>query len=139
MHPFSAAAPQAQHTPPAARRSLAIIVFAFCISFFAWILTVIKLDPFESTGLALFFFFLSLFVTLTSLFTLLGFFVRRFVTRNEILYNHFNVSLRQGLLLSLCTLILLTFLLLGVLTWWDGFLVVLIAFLFEWYFSYSPR
>lgn len=131
--------PQAHHTPPAARRSLAIIIFAFVISCFAWLLTIMKLDPFESTGLALFFFFLSLFVTLTSLFTLLGFFVRRVVTRNEILYNHFNVSLRQGLLLSLCTLILLTFLLLGVLTWWDGFLVVLIAFLFELYFSYSPR
>lgn len=138
MHSVSSL-PQAHHTPPAARKSLATIIFAFAVSCLAWILTIIKLDPFESTGLALFFFFLSLFVTLMSLFTLMGFFVRRFVTRNEILYNHFNVSLRQGLLLSLCTLILLTFLMLGVLTWWDGFLVVLIAFLFELYFSYSPR
>ncbi len=111
------------------------LIIAGGISTVGWLVVVMKLDPYESTGLALALFFLSLLIALTCIFTLTGFYLRKWVTQNEVSISYINTSIRQGLLLSLCTIICLAFLLLGVLTWWNGLLVVAIIVLLESYIT----
>lgn len=105
------------------------------VSWAAWGMVIAKLDPYESTSLALGLFFISLFFAFIGLFTVIGFGLRRWIGKNEIYYHHLSVSLRQGLLLSLCTLLCIGFLMLGVLKWWNGLLVVTMAVLIEMYIT----
>ncbi len=117
------------------QRYIQPLIMAGGISWLSWIVVILKLNPYESTGLALALFFLSLLISLTCTFTLLGFYLRKWITRNEIGVSYINTSIRQGLLLSLCTLTSLAFLMLGVLTWWNGLLVVAIIVLLEFYIT----
>ena len=112
---------------------MVILTFAAIISWLAFYLVITKLDPFLSTGLALALFFISLFFALTSSFTIVGFYLRVWLNKNEIYYDHINVSLRQGILLTLITLGSLMFQLLGVLTWWSGLLLIAAITMIEFY------
>ena len=112
---------------------IVIITFAAIISWMAFYLVITKLDPFVSTGLSLALFFISLFFALTSTFTVIGFYLRVWFNKNEIYYDHINVSLRQGILLTLITLGSLMFQLLGVLTWWSGLLLIAAITMIEFY------
>lgn len=114
-------------------RYIVIISFAAIIAWLAFYLVVTKLDPFVSTGLALALFFISLFFALTSTFTIAGFYLRVWFNKNEIYYDHINVSLRQGILLTLIALGSLLFQLLGVLTWWSGLLLIAAITMIEFY------
>lgn len=116
-------------------RYIAIIGFAGALAWIGWFLVLNKLNPFESAGLALSFFFITLLIALTSTFTVFGFYFRVWLYKNEIFYKHINVALRQGLLLSLLTIFSLVFQMMRVLTWWSGLLLVVIAMLLEFYFS----
>ncbi|MBU1019307.1 MAG: hypothetical protein ABII07_00980 [Patescibacteria group bacterium] len=111
------------------------LLIASAISWVGWTVVMLKLDPYESTGLALALFFLSLLIALTCTFSILGFYLRKWITANEANISYINTSIRQGLLLSLCTLICLSFLMLGVLTWWNGLLVVAVIVLLEFYIT----
>ncbi|EKD63547.1 MAG: hypothetical protein ACD_51C00259G0020 [uncultured bacterium] len=115
------------------KRYLKPLITAGAISWAGFTVVLTKLDPYESTGLALALFFLSLLIALTCTFTVTGFYLRKWITSNEVGISYVNTSIRQGLLLSLCTLICLAFLLLGVLTWWNGLLVVTVIVLLEFY------
>jgi hypothetical protein len=115
-------------------RYLAIIGAAGVFSWIAWVVVINKLDPFESTGLALGLFYLSLFFALICTFTVLGFYFRVWLNRNEIYYNHINIALRQGFFLTAIALGCLTFQLLGVLTWWSGLLFIATVTMVEFYF-----
>lgn len=119
------------------RRYLIPIALAAFLSWISWLLVIIKIDPYLSTKIALILFFLTLFSSLVCTFTIIGFIIRRKVSHNEILFSYIGISLRQAILLTFCALGSLFFLLLGVLTWWDGFLLVLIASLIEFYISSS--
>ena len=110
-----------------------IIGTAALVSWLAFYMVIQKLDPFASTGLALALFFVSLFFALTSSFTIIGFYIRVWFNRNEIYYDHINVSLRQGILLTLITLGCLMFQLLNALTWWSGLLLIAAVTMIEFY------
>lgn len=113
---------------------LAIIAAAGVFSWIAWIMVINKLDPFESTGLALGLFYMSLFFALVCTFTVFGFYFRVWLNRNEIYYNHINIAFRQGFLLTMIALGCLTFQLIGVLTWWSGLLFIATVTMVEFYF-----
>lgn len=116
-------------------RYLAIIGVAGVVSWIAWVVVINKLDPTQSPGLALGLFYLSLFFALTCTFTVLGFYFRMWLNKNEIFYNHIHIAFRQGLLLTFIALGCLTFLLMGVLTWWSGLLLIGVVTLVEFYFA----
>ncbi len=115
------------------QRYIMIIGSAALISWLAFYLVIEKLDPWASTGLALALFFISLFFALTCTFTVIGFYIRVWFNKNEIYYDHINVSLRQGILLTLIALGCLLFQLLGVLTWWSGLLLIAAVTMIEFY------
>lgn len=115
-------------------RYLAIIAIAGVLCWIAWIVVLNKLDPFESTGLALGMFFLSLSLALACSLTIVGFYLRVWLNKNEIYYQHINIAFRQGLLLTLIVIGVLAFHLMGVLTWWSGLLYIAAVTLIEFYF-----
>lgn len=113
---------------------LAIIGSAGLVSWVAWAVVINKLDPFESTGLALGLFYLSLFFALTCTFTVIGFYFRVWLNKNEIYYQHIHTAFRQGVLLTIIALACLTFQIIGILTWWSGLLIIASITLIELYF-----
>ncbi|HCW32836.1 MAG: hypothetical protein UT55_C0093G0009 [Candidatus Peregrinibacteria bacterium GW2011_GWE2_39_6] len=117
--------------PQRYRRYLLPMAIVSFLGWMAWVIVIFKLDPFESTGWILVLFFLSLFLALIGSFTLLGFGLRCWLGKEEVSYYHLTVALRQGILLSLCTLLCVGFLMLGILKWWNGFLLLIIAVLVE--------
>jgi hypothetical protein len=114
-------------------RYVMIIGAAGLISWIAFYLVLSRLTPYETSGIALGLFFVSLFFALACSFTVIGFYLRVYFNRNEIYYDHINVSLRQGVLLTLIALGCLLFQLLGVLTWWSGLLLIGAVTLVEFY------
>ena len=115
-------------------RYLSVIGIAGVVSWIAWFVVINKLDPVTSLGLSLGLFYLSLLVALTCTFTILGFYVRLWLNKNEVYHQHVHIAFRQGLLLTLITLGCLTFQILRTLTWWSGLLLIGIVTLVELYF-----
>src|SRR3989339_1806360 len=91
---------------------------ASIISWSAFAVVIIKVDPYVSKDIALLLFFLTLFFSLTTTLTIIGFLLRKKFYHNEIFHHHLGISLRQAILLTLCAIGCLAFLFLGVLTWW---------------------
>lgn len=116
-------------------RYIAFIAGSGLFSWIAFLLVLTKLSPYESLGLSLTFFFLTMFIALSCTFAVLGFYFRLWLFKNEIFYKHINVALRQGVFLSLIVALSLVFQMLKVLTWWSGILLIIIAVLLELYFS----
>jgi Na+/melibiose symporter-like transporter len=116
-------------------RILSYVALASFISWSAWLLVFLKLDPFESPELALPLFFFSFFLALAGTFTILLFFIKKWRTHDEVFVKHVMISLRQGLLLSFCASICLALLMLGLLRVWNGLLIVIFITLLEFYFS----
>jgi hypothetical protein len=118
-------------------RYLLYIAVAGLLSWGALFLVVYKLRPDESTALALGLFFVSLFFALSCSFAVLGYFFRLWFQRNEIFYNHLNIALRQGVLLSVIAVGCLSLQIMRILNWWLGLLLILAVTLLEFYFSSS--
>lgn len=113
---------------------LAFVAAAGLVSWIAWFIVLTKLDPFESTALALILFFVSLFFAMGCTFTVIGFYFRLWLNKNEIYSNHIAISFRQGIELTVIACGCVLFLILGVLNWWSGFLLILAVSLVELYF-----
>jgi len=114
---------------------LLILLVAGILAWVAFVTVIFKFDPYQSTSLALAFFYLSLLIALSCTFTLVGYFFRIWLYKNEIFYFHINISLRQGIILSLIAVSCLVLLMLDVLTWWSGGLLISAAVLLEFYFA----
>ncbi len=116
-------------------RILSLILFATLLTWSAWFLVVYKLDPFENPDLALPFFFASSLFAFTGTFTLVLFFLKKWRIKEHLTVKHILISLRQGILLSLCTCLCLALLMIGLLRVWNGLLIVALMMLLEFYMS----
>ncbi len=126
------------------KKYLAPLVIITVISWTAFILVLIRLEPcrsYSSTGfcgsvstIGVILFGLSLFFALTGLYTILGYLSRILFYKQEVHVNHFNISLRQGILLSTCSEAALIFLSVNVLRWWTALLLFGMIVLIEFYF-----
>lgn len=116
-------------------RYITFIAISGLFAWLGWALVLTNLSPFGNLPLALSFFFITLFIALTSTFSVVGFYFRLWLLKNEIFYKHINVALRQGVFLSLIAVFCLVFQMVRVLTWWSGLLLVVVFVLLELYFS----
>ena len=110
------------------------LVLAALVSLTSLYLVVNRIDPFSDETLGLVLFFLSLFFSVSSVLSLIGYALRMTFYRDELFLNHFNVSLRQGIILGICIVALMGLQVLRTLTWWNGLLIVIISFFVEIYF-----
>jgi len=104
------------------------------VCWLAFGLILFYINPYNSGPLGLTAFYVSLFFASVGTLTLIGFYLRVWFSKNEVLFAHVNPSFRQAILLSIIlvgSLVLQGF---GLLTWWDGALFVLAIVLLEFYF-----
>jgi len=112
----------------------------FC--WLAWITVLYNINPETAGFIGIFLFYASLLVAVVGTLALLGFFFRVWFSREEIVYKHVGISLRQAFLFGL--LIVGSLLLQGsrLLTWWNGLLFILGLTVLELFFltrQNSPR
>ena len=110
------------------------IFIASVFGWASWGVVINKLSPYASPLPALALFYISLFIALTATFALLGYYLRVWLNKSEVYFQHINIALRQGVFLSILMCTGLIFQRLRVLTWWDGLLLVLVMILIEFYF-----
>lgn len=99
-----------------------------------WILVLFNIDPEKSGAVGQFLFYGSTFLLFSGIFILFFTWLGKKSDGETAEVVHISVSFRQGVLLSLLTLILLFFQQNRILTWWDGLLAVAGIFLIELYF-----
>lgn len=111
------------------------ILLATLLSWGAWIVVINRLSPYsQDKNLAFLMFFASLFFAVSGTLTLLGYFLRIYLHRNEVFFSHIGTSLRQGVLLSIFMCICLVFQMYRVFTWWNAGLLLLSLGLIEVFF-----
>lgn len=91
-------------------------------------------NPYNSGAIGLIAFYVSLFFASIGTLTLIGFYLRVWFSKNEILFAHVNPSFRQAILLSIILVGSLFLQAFKLLTWWDGSLFVISIVLVEFYF-----
>ena len=119
------------------RTYLLLFAFATIIAWVGWISIVIQVDPTAADGIMLFAFYLSFFVGLFGLFSLIGFFFRVWFSPKERMFQHLGASSRQGALLSgfLCVLLYLQSN--AYLYWWNILLLLMAIIIIEFFFLSS--
>jgi len=79
-------------------------------------------------------FFISLFLFLLCLFTILGFYARRRISNNEVLYYNLRTAFRQGTIAALYATLIMVMQAARLLTWWDAILLGLALIFFDVFF-----
>lgn len=80
-------------------------------------------------------FFIALFLILICITTILGFYGRRRLTNNEVLYKNLRNAFRQGTLISLYLVVLLILRAADLLNWWDAALLLVSVISFDMFFK----
>lgn len=104
----------------------------FC--FVAFGLIVFYIDPFDTGLVGYLCFYLSLFFSLIGAYTLGGFYLRLWFSRNEVIYAHVAPSFRQAVLLAMIVIGCLLLQAFRLLTWWDAVLFAASVVLLEFFF-----
>jgi hypothetical protein len=99
----------------------------------AWVLTIVNTNPGQGGQPALLSFYISFFFALLGTLTLVGYFVRRYRSRNEQKYAHIRTAFRQGALAGVVVVAALLLQATRLASWWDILLLVLISSLLELY------
>ncbi|MFH1890890.1 MAG: hypothetical protein ABIJ91_05010 [Candidatus Kuenenbacteria bacterium] len=103
----------------------------------AWFEVLFFVNPLSTGPIGFVLFYLSLFLTLWGIFSIIGFLARYIFKKNEFAYNHVKTSFRQGFLFSL--------LLAGssflqsykLLVWWNLLLLIGLLAIVEYFFTFS--
>lgn len=104
----------------------------FC--WLAWGLVLYYVNPQEANLIGFLSFYLSLFFASVGTLTLIGFYLRVWFSKNEVLFSHVNPAFRQAILLSIILIVSLILQSFRILTWWDGGLLIASVALLEFYF-----
>ncbi|MFH1551305.1 MAG: hypothetical protein ABIC36_00295 [bacterium] len=114
------------------------LIITILLSSVCLIAIIIYFNPFSSGLVAFILFYLSLFISLTGIFTLLGLFIRRISRKrrtplpcNKVI-RQMEISFRQGLFLSIIFISALILQSQRVLAWWYLLILVVIVGLVEW-------
>lgn len=122
------------------------LIMVSIISWTSFFVVLLRLEPCRTysvnfcadpSTLGILLFFLSLFFALTTLFTLIGYLARIHFYKGEMYINQFNIALRQGILLAICSEAAMGLLALDILRWWTALLLFVLILLMEFYFLSS--
>lgn len=108
---------------------LGIIVFSAVLLYIIYFV-----DP-ERGLIAFGSFFLSFFLLLVSLFTIIGFYLRKRISNNEVLYMNLKTAFRQGTLVGLYGTLLLVMQAAQILNIWDAVLLAVIIIVMDLFFK----
>lgn len=112
--------------------TLARIGAAALLSLASLLVILFHVSPLASPAVAVPFFFLTVFLSVSSTSTLLCYFIwSRLSIEGMDAGRKLSLSFREGLLLATATVLVFLFLILEILTWWIGLLIYLVFFLIE--------
>lgn len=113
-----------------------IVAFFTFISIISVVIVIFKMNPYDADfgEIAILSFYLSLFFSLFGIFTLIGFYIRKWFLNYEITNEEFNVSVRQGIIIAFYVICILFFYDIDVLTITNIALITFIVFLTELFF-----
>ncbi len=117
------------------KKRVSILLGIFLMILLTLILIVFKLNPYEQTTLALILFMISFFLAMGSLYSGILLAIKLWRMKEEWPLSSLAISVRQGYILSLGTVLCLALLVLGLLRLWNGVLIVILITLLEAYFS----
>lgn len=120
------------------RTYLLLFTFATVLAWVGWMTILVQIDPTVADGIMLFAFYVSFFIALFGLFSLVGFFFRVWFSEETRMFTHLGVSSRQGALLAGFLSVLLFLQAGGYLFWWNMLLLLLAIVIIE-YFFISPN
>lgn len=108
------------------------IAIAALLSASSLLVILFRVSPLSAPGIAVPLFFLTVFLMIASLATLLCFGIwSRLSVEGMDSGRKISVSLREGIFLGFATILLFAFQILGILTWWIGILIYVIFVLVE--------
>lgn len=110
------------------------MTFTTLICWIAWLVVLYYFNPDEAGFIGFLLFYLSLFFACLGTFSLLGFFVRVWFSKEQIIFRHLGVATRQSLWFSMLVLITLLLQAAGFLKWWSILFLVLFLLLLEFFF-----
>ncbi len=94
------------------------------ISFAAWIYVLLNVDPTKTNVLGFAFFYISLGLALTGLFSLIGFGTRKIFMKKELDFRHVYVSFRQAVFISFILVVVLLLESNNLFTWLNVILLI---------------
>ncbi len=80
-------------------------------------------------------FFISLFLLLVCFTTIVGFYIRRKASNNEIIFRNLKSAFRQGTLIALYFTVLMIMRAANLLNWWDAALLAVSVIAFDMFFK----
>lgn len=107
------------------------MTFSAILGWIAWILVLIYVDPFKAGFVGFVFFYLSLFFALIGTLSVIGYFIRSKVHKEEITYQQVSNAFRQAILLAIFvagSLFLKSF---GLLNWFNIIIFIIALVLLE--------
>ncbi len=112
---------------------LLYMLFATVLSWIGFLVVVFLVNPYEIGILSLIVFYLVLALAIIGTFTILGFLWRRLFSKEELAFYHVIVSFRQALWLALVLNINLYLQSLGLFSWLNAILIILVLALIEFF------
>ncbi|MBU0624769.1 hypothetical protein KKF05_00315 [Patescibacteria group bacterium] len=117
------------------RQYLSLMLAGTVLSWGAVILIITMIDPTSSNFVVLAIFYISIFLALTGMFSVLGFISRVFILKKRLLLSRqVAVSFRQAVITALLIVTLLFLQSKAMLTWWNALLIVAIMTVVESFF-----
>lgn len=102
----------------------------FC--WLAWFFIIGSVDPKEAGIVGFLFFYLSLFLALAGTCAIIGFLIRKKITKDdEVVFRHVKRTFRQGIFISFAVIVGLLLLQAKLLAWWNAILLVILFFVLE--------
>lgn len=115
-------------------RYLFFVSFSSVVSWVAFAIVILGVDPFVSSWTGAGVFYASLWFALSGTLALIGFFARRLIEREGSVVDHVVNAFRQGILLSFLLMITLFLQSLRIVTWWNVGLAIVVVVLLEIFF-----
>lgn len=106
----------------------------FILSFLMWLLLFSTVYPYIAPSWVIFLFYATFFMTLTSIFALISFYLKVSAGNREVIFSHIGPSIRQSAFISLTITLLLFFEQIKVLNWWIAGILCFAVLLFELFF-----
>jgi len=116
------------------KKYLIIMTFTTLICWITWLVVLYYFSPDEAGFISFLLFYVSLFFACLGTFSLLGFFIRVWFSKEQIIFRHLGVATRQSLWFSVLVIITLLLQAAGFLKWWSILFLVLFLLLLEFFF-----
>lgn len=116
------------------KKFLIIITVVTVICWIGWIVVLFYIDPKGTGFIGLFLFYISLFFALIGTFSILGFFIRVWFSKKEMVFQHVGIAFRQSLLFSILLVGSLVLQGMRIFTWWNALLFVFCLAVLEYFF-----